>query len=120
MWSQKDCIDCQWCCRYQNLPVPGGIWYAYLYLVKGFNVYWEPLTKEWYVLHSIPCQHIRPNGCVIYSQRPDICKKWYCPFGPEWIERRYNILIKAGRNILHHKIKTGYFDNWRGENNDNV
>ena len=99
---QKQCIGCQWCCHVANVPIPGENTeeFAYLYWIKGRRIYWEPFTKEWYWLVTAPCQHISPDGCMIYEDRPDICKRSFCPFGPGWIEKRYDILCDAGDRIM--------------------
>lgn len=107
--EQDDCIDCQWCCRKQNNPIPGGLEYAFLYYIKGRPIYWEPITGEWYTLTDSPCQHITPFGCAIYEDRPRLCREWYCPFGPEWIEHRYEILLAAGQRIMKQIERRGNF-----------
>ena len=100
------CKQCQWCCKYANMPIPFNEGhntqeeFAYLYWRKGRKVYWEPFTKEWYWLADSPCQHICPSGCKIYDERPDICKRSWCPFGPFRMMNRYDNLVDAGNQIM--------------------
>ena len=96
MWTEEECKECQWCCRHQNLPIPGTDQYAYLDYVKGFPVYWEPLDSKWYVLNYRSWQHISYSGCMIQSYKPVICKDWYCPFGPKRIRRFFGFVGTVG------------------------
>lgn len=108
-YTCEECIKCQWCCHYANVPIPGGLEYAYLYWVKGRRVYWEPFTHEWYWLAVSPCQHISPDGCMIQTTKPRLCRDWYCPFGPDWIDKRFNILLDAGNRIMEQYKRKGMF-----------
>ena len=109
MWTNEQCMDCQWCCRVANVPIPGGLEFAYLYWWKGRKVYWEPLTKEWYWLADDNCQYIGLDGCKCYENRPTICKTFYCPFGPYWIHERFEILCDAGDRIMREYERRGTF-----------
>lgn len=101
------CIKCQWCCQVANVPIPYNKGhntqeeFAYLYWIKGRRVYWEPFTKEWYWLENKPCQHLSPDGCMIYEDRPRLCRDSWCPFGPHRMHNRYEILCAAGDKIMN-------------------
>ena len=95
----KECIECQFCCTMENVPIPGGMKYVYLYYRKGHHVYWEPRDGKWYCLFEAPCRHITDSGCMIYEDRPELCRTWYCGIGKR-IWKRYNALTRAGVNII--------------------
>jgi len=74
-----------------------------VYYVKGLPLYWEPFTKEWFVIFPYKCQYLSTQGCLIYENRPTGCRMGMCPW-PGWIQERIKILLRASEKILKHKF----------------
>ena len=61
---------------------------------------------------DVPCQHLCQRGCGIYTERPTVCKNWYCAWrifptlGDEWRPDISKILIKcSGNKIILQPLK---------------
>ncbi len=62
---------------------------------------------------DVPCQHLSQRGCGIYTERPRVCKNWYCAWrifpslGDEWRPDISKILIKySGNKITLQPLKS--------------
>ena len=71
--KSKLCMECQWCCKWVFLPLAIGPNYLPFYKgVRGMDIKFHNFNP-WLVLYA-PCQHITPEGCAIYKNRPEACK----------------------------------------------
>ena len=52
---------------------------------------------------GVPCRFLRPDGCGIYEQRPELCRDFVCgwlkpgsPFPEHWRPDRVGVIIREG------------------------
>lgn len=55
---------------------------------------------------DVRCHNLSENGCGIYTERPSVCRNWYCGWrmipslGNEWRPDKSQILIKLSGNSM--------------------
>jgi len=78
MNEQQTCIECQECCKWLTVVWDRGQFtpdLRHFYAIRGCR-----FTEQGRWIHvCIPtiCSHLRfERGCLIYEERPDVCKKY--------------------------------------------
>jgi len=75
-----DCKRCGKCCSYIQLPL--GIdtddYYHWLKLHGAKIVDWRGMSCARF---EIPCRMLHGDTCLIYEQRPEMCRTWACEDG---------------------------------------
>ena len=77
--KEKLCLQCMECCKILAVPIT---WAEYIsadaiefYMTRG--CWFAPITggRRGLVI-PYPCQHLTPEGCDIYENRPKVCKEY--------------------------------------------
>jgi Fe-S-cluster containining protein len=78
--KQQLCIECQKCCEKVGVYTD-----PYIYemgeqdVIDFYQARGATVTKsdgELFIVFDLPCPHLTANGCNIYLERPEICRKY--------------------------------------------
>ena len=73
--KEKLCVACQACCKVFYVPTKISATKEYIFFtLRGCKV--KNYKGNQVVVVPLPCPHLTPKGCSIYSERPDICKEY--------------------------------------------
>ena len=75
--KEKLCIACQACCKVFYIPVKTDSWFyegKKLYEMRGCKIANYKGNKV--VIVPLRCSQLTPQGCRIYSNRPQACKDY--------------------------------------------
>jgi hypothetical protein len=97
--KERSCGKCSMCCKFFIIPEV------------------DKAKDEW-------CRHCRPGkgGCMIYDQRPDVCKTFECMWkhnpmvGDKWYPARCKmVLLERGPKGIMVKVDPSFPNAWRKE-----
>jgi hypothetical protein len=101
--GSRECGGCTLCCKVVEVELLG----------KPANVW---------------CQHCKPGqGCGIYSDRPEVCRDWYCEWvrseelGEEWYPAKSKMVVHLSGNedggelLMMISVDPAYPGRWREE-----
>jgi Fe-S-cluster containining protein len=78
--KQQLCIECQKCCEKVGVYTD-----PYIYemgeqdVIDFYKARGATVTKsdsELFIVFDLPCPHLKQDGCAIYKNRPEICRKY--------------------------------------------
>ena len=77
--QQKKCMACRECCEYVEYPVTmlSAEVIEYFHF-RGERMYLNPKNGVLSIRVYKPCQHLGPDGCMIYGARPGTCRVFMC------------------------------------------
>lgn len=83
--TQKQCINCQECCRINLVPINPDNRTLELYYTKGIPLVYHGASRYWSIYLNVPCPHLTPDGCDIYDdpKKPELCGRYHCKVGAE-------------------------------------
>lgn len=83
--EQKECINCQDCCKINLMPINPDHRTLHLYYTKGIPLVYQGESRYWSIYLDKPCPHLSPDGCMIYNspKKPKICSQYHCKIGAE-------------------------------------
>lgn len=77
--QQVKCKECRECCEYVEYPVSMlSVEVVEYFLWRGETFYIDPKSGVFSIRSYKPCQHLGPDGCLIYDTRPETCRVYMC------------------------------------------
>jgi Fe-S-cluster containining protein len=81
--KQRLCLECLECCHYLEFGINLPRWIDYgaishFYETRGCKtkLVSKGKLREVFILVPYRCPHLSPTGCLIYKDRPEVCRKY--------------------------------------------